>query len=282
MKTIIAGSDQYLGLEFVTHLRGREVPVVSIPGNDGALDNVKLLINALQVHNAKFVVNLVARELFQGDDPQRHKRALQVTKNLAKACRNQGVCLIHLSDDSMFDGRQSGAYRERDKPDAKSKLASHILKAERYVCRRAPKHIVLRTGPLIAPSGDNLFTLLMGRLEQHQRLEIPDEKVAPTPASDVARVAVAMMLQIDCGASPWGIYNYCSSDPTGLYSFAEALVAVASQYGRVRREGVRLELRESESEHNVILNCHKIFATFGIKQRSWRIVLPAMMAEYCG
>jgi hypothetical protein len=34
-------------------------------------------------------------------------------------------------------------------------------------------------------------------------------------------------------------------------------------------------------DRNVILNCHHILNTFGIKQRPWRAALPAVVAEYC-
>lgn len=281
MKTIIVGSDLQLGMEFNAQLLSRDIPLVSISGSDAALDNIKLLLNAMRVHQPTFVVNLVTRELFASGDASQYKRALQVTKNLAKACRSQGVVLIHLSDDSVFAGRKSGAYRERDKPDSKSPLAKHMLKAESYVCRRALKHIVLRTGPVISATGDNLFTKVFDRLRLGQHLEMSDNKICPTPATDVARVAIAMILQIGCGAEHWGVYQSACGDPASLYNFAEAIIATASQYGHIRREDVRLDQREADGEH-VILNCHKIFSTFGIKQRTWRQSLPVMIAEHVG
>ena len=281
MKTIIVGSDLQLGMEFNAQLLARDIPLVSISGADAALDSMKLLLNALRVHQPMFVVNLLTRELFASGDPVQYKRAQQVTKNLAKACRSQGIVLIHLSDDAIFAGRKSGAYRERDKPDGKTALAKHMLKAESYVCRRALKHIVLRTGPVISSVGDNLFTKVFDRLRLGQHLQMSDDKICPTPASDVARVAVAMILQIGCGAEHWGVYHSACGDPASLYNFAEAIIATASQYGHVRREDVRLEQREAEGQH-IILNCHKIFSTFGIKQRNWRQSLPVMIAEYAG
>lgn len=274
------GSDSRLGLELVAHLQGRDIPFVSISSRDPVIEGVKLLQHAFDIHGATHVINAMSRELFQGDDPALHKRGLVGVKNLCKACRAQDIVMVHLSDDSMFHGRRSGAYREKDAPDSADPRAQRVLKGESYVTRRVPRHIVLRSGPLVASSGDNLFSRLVRHMEADERIEASEDKLCPTPAADVARVVAAILLQLDCGAEPWGVYHYCSSDATSMYNFAEAIVALASQYGRIRRESVRLHPLPAR-ERNIILNCHNLLETFGIKQRPWRAALPSVVAEYC-
>jgi len=280
VKAVIIGADCRLGLELAANLQGRDIPFVSISSRDPVLESVKLLQHAFRYHGATHIVNALSRELFLGEDANAYKRSLVVIKNLCTACRAHEASLIHLSDDGMFAGRKNGAYREKDKPDSADPRAARVLKGESYVTKRVPRHIVLRSGPLFAPTGDNLFTLLVQRLEKGHVLECTEDKVCPTPANDVARVVVAIILQLECGATPWGVYHYCSSDAASLYNFAEAVVALASQYGRIRRDSVRLQATASV-DRNVILNCHKLLGTFGIKQRPWRAVLPAVVAEYC-
>lgn len=280
MKVVLIGADGRLGREVAASLQGRDIPFVSISSHDPVLESVKLLLHAFTFHGATQVINVLSQELFRGDDALAYKRSLLVTKNLAKACRSHDAVLIHLSDDGMFAGRKSGAYREKDRPDSTVARTARVLKAESYVRKRAPRHIVLRSGPLIASGGDNLFTRVIGQLEREPDLEYTDDKLCPTPASDIARVVVAMILQIDCGATPWGIYHYCSSDATTLYHFAEAVLALASQYGRIRGGGVQLRNAAGSGRH-VILNCQQLLHTFGIKQRPWRAALPAVVAEYC-
>lgn len=280
MKTVIIGADCRLGLELAANLQGRDIPFVSISSLDPVLESVKLLQHAFTIHGATHVVNALSREWFQGKDPKRYARALLLIKNLCKACRAKDAVLLHLSDNSMFAGRKTGAYREKDKPDNTDPRATHVLKGERYVLKRVPRHIVLRSGPLIAPTGDNLFLMLMQHLESGDLLECSEDKICPTPANDVARVVVAMIVQLDCGATPWGMYHYCSSDAASLYNLAEAVVALASQYGRIRRDAVAL-MPVAAADRNIILNCHRLLGTFGIKQRPWRAALPSVVAEYC-
>ena len=280
MKTVIIGADCRLGLELAANLQGRDIPFVSISSRDPVLDSVKLLQHAFAIHGATHVVNALSREWFQSEDLAAHKRALLLVKNLCKASQLQEAALIHLSDDSMFGGRKNGAYREKDKPDSSDPRAARVLKAERYVLKRAPRHIVLRSGPLLAPTGNNLFSMVMQQLERGELLECGEDKICPTPANDVARVVVAIIVQLDCGATPWGVYHYCSSDAASLYNLAEAIVALASQYGRIRRDTVSLAALAA-LDRNIILNCHKLLGTFGIKQRPWRAALPSVVAEYC-
>jgi dTDP-4-dehydrorhamnose reductase len=280
MKTFVVGADHRLGMELAAYLQGRDLPFVSVAGNDPLLGDPRALTNSINAHAATQVINLMSQEWFRSDDARDHRHGLLLIKNLCRACRPTQATLIHLSDASMFAGRRSGAYREKDKPDHADERAQRVLKGESHVVRRVPRHIVLRTGPLMAATGDNLFTRVMQRLERGELLDCTDDRLCPTPASDVARVIVAMILQLACGAQPWGTYHYCSSDAASLYNFAEAVVALASQYGRIRPDAVQLRARAA-SEHNVILNCHQILGAFGIKQRAWRAELPSVVAEYC-
>lgn len=280
MKAVIIGADCHLGRELAVSLQGREIPFVSISSHDPVLESVKLLLHAFAFHGATQVINVLSHELFNGEDPLAYKRSLLITKNLAKACRAHDAVLIHLADDGIYAGRRGGAYSEKDRTDSAHPRCARMLKAESYVRKRAPKHIVLRCGPLIAPNGSNVFTQLMHQLEGGGVLEFSEDKLCPTPAHDIARVVVAMILQLDCGASPWGTYNYCCSDVATHYKFAEAVLALATQYGRIRSASVQLQATPGTGRH-LILNCQQILWTFGIKQRSWRSALPAVTAEYC-
>lgn len=280
MKAVVIGSDLRLGLELAANLQGRDYPFVSIASDDPVLESAKLLQHAFTVHRATEVISVLPQEWFRTADAAAHRRGLLLIQNLCKVCRALDVALLHLSDASMFAGRKSGTYREKDKPDRSDDRAKRVLKGERYVIKRVPRHIVLRSGPLFAASGDNLFTGVMKRLERGEPVECGEDKLCPTPANDLARVVVAIILQLSCGATPWGIYHYCSSDAASLYNFAEAVVALASQYGRIRSDDVHLQARPAQ-DRNIVLNCHQLLGAFGIKQRAWRSALPSVVAEYC-
>lgn len=280
MKVVVIGADCPLGREVTAALQGREIPFVSISSHDPVLESVKLLLHAFTFHDATQVINVLSHEMFRGEDASTHKHSLMVTKNLAKACRSHDAVLIHLSGSEIHEGRRSGAYGESDRPDSADLRAKRMLKAESYVRKRAPKHIVLRCGPLIAASGDNLLTRVMRLLDEGRDLDCSDDKLCPTPAGDIARVIVAMVLQLDCGADPWGVYNYCSSDATTLCEFSDAVLGLAGQYGRIRTGSVSLH-RIAGGERHVVLNCRAILCAFGIQQRPWRNALPALVAEYC-
>lgn len=280
MKVLVVGADHRLGLELAAGLQGRDIPFFSLGSQDKLLSDARALAAAVHAHGAGYVINALSADCFRTDDAAEHRRGLLLIKNLANVCRATQAVLIHVSDTSMFAGRRSGAYREKDRPDNTDARAKRVLKGESHVLRRVPRHIVLRSGPLVAATGDNLFTRVMRQLERGEALECSDDRVCPTPAADLARVVVGIILQLACGATPWGIYHYCSSDASSLYNFAEAVLALASQYGRIRRDTAQLSARPAQ-ERNLILNCHQILGTFGIKQRPWRAALPAVVAEYC-
>ena len=280
MNTVILGADNPLGSELVTHLQSRELRCVSIAGADPALDKPHLLMNAFSVHQPGFVVNLQCRELLSTDVAEDHKRALRSLKNITRACRAVDAVMIHVSDCDVFAGQRIGSYREHDKPDGHGDRVKRLIKAENYARRRVPRHIMLRPGTMISPTGDNVFTRIMRSLERGDRLTFGPGSVCITPASDVARVIAALIQQLECGASPWGIYHYCSEEATNLFAFTEVAVALASQYGKIDADSVQIELKEDGTE-NLVLSCKQILSAFGIRQRKWRTNLPSIVAEYC-
>ncbi|MGH7482645.1 MAG: SDR family oxidoreductase [Longimicrobiales bacterium] len=66
------------------------------------------------------------------------------TRNVALACRDADVLLVHVSTDYVFDG-QRGGYREDDTPGPPINHYALTKIAAEAVARCAPRHLVLRT-----------------------------------------------------------------------------------------------------------------------------------------
>lgn len=103
----------------------------------------------------------------------------------------------------------SGAYGEKDKPDSADPRVARVLKAESYVNKRAPRYIARPAARCSRPPVKTC-SRCSPRNSRRGTCSNAPRRARPTPANDIARAA-AIILQLDCGAEPWGTYNYCSS-----------------------------------------------------------------------
>jgi dTDP-4-dehydrorhamnose reductase len=66
-------------------------------------------------------------------------------KNLAAACRDRGVKLIHISTDYVFDGEKREPYLEGDRVNPINEYGRTKLKGEEYIKELLNDHLIIRT-----------------------------------------------------------------------------------------------------------------------------------------
>ncbi|MGQ0552462.1 MAG: SDR family oxidoreductase [Planctomycetota bacterium] len=115
---------------------------------------------------------------------------------LAQHCAEQGLRLVQISTDQVFDGRR-GAWREDDTPAPLHSYGASKLRGEQGVLERWPQAVVLRlallTGP--APAGRRSSTTAL--LQALARGESPrlftDERRSPVAVSQAARALTELL-----------------------------------------------------------------------------------------
>ncbi|WP_330926847.1 SDR family oxidoreductase [Candidatus Sororendozoicomonas aggregata] len=204
---------------------------------------------------------------------------------LADYCHEQGIPLIQVSTYRVFDGKSADAYNEQDSPNPSGVQAISRWQAEEQVRERCQQHIILRLSWIISARRNNLLVRLFKQLSAHKEVTVTaDQLGCPTPADDAARVILAIIKQLDCGANVWGTYHYAAAEAVSENSFAESAISEAAQHHHlelgdlkmdkmINREGVR-------PPANASLDCSKIRNTFGIHRRPWRTALSGIIKTY--
>jgi dTDP-4-dehydrorhamnose reductase len=201
---------------------------------------------------------------------------------LAKACQRSGIHYLYLSSSRVFSGSRGRPYTELDLPDNQETIGQLLLQAESLVRDTCDAHLILRLGPTFSARGVNVLTHMLGQLIAGGTLTLDNGlSGCPVESIDAARVVAAVIDQVSAGAESWGTYNYCSSDPTHCYEFAEVLLASASQFSEFGPTAVQLEVRaEPEAPLNRQLDCSSIRNTFAIKQVAWRGTIANAVKHY--
>lgn len=195
-------------------------------------------------------------------------------------CRQGDRGLVFLSSSQVYEGTGPVLHLETDAAVPKGEYAQALAEAGALVRDGCRKRLVLRLGPLIAGGGPSPLAGLLPPLLAGETLELDNQQqVFPTPVDDLARVALAALKQLDCGAQRWGTYHYQSSEWGTWYQLADAVLALTSQYRPV--PGCLLARGEPAPVFGggLQLSCRKLLNTFGIKQRPWRPALAAMVQE---
>ena len=207
---------------------------------------------------------------------------IKLLKMLCRDAKSSGAALIHVSSALVFDGARGAMFAEDDRPRPRRSVSRRLAELERTVERYSDKYIILRTGWIFSPRPNAAFATLLRRLDLGEDIALRSEVLgAPTPASDVARVIFAIILQLECGADCWGNYHYTSADSTTSREFVETVTTLAAQYGELDIDNIRLEVNDRSDPLGVdchpILDCSKILGDFGIKQRPWRSAMTTTL-----
>jgi dTDP-4-dehydrorhamnose reductase len=115
--------------------------------------------------------------------------------NLAIACRQHGVALVHFSTNFVFDGAHDQPYVEADEPSPLSVYAASKLAGERNVLEVGAHVLVVRTAAVFG--GPQSFPLrILERARSGQPLRVvSDQKVNPTYAKDLAAAALELAVE---------------------------------------------------------------------------------------
>jgi dTDP-4-dehydrorhamnose reductase len=141
--------------------------------------------------------------------------------NLAAACAEAGVLLVHPSTDYVFDGHASAPYAE-DAPTAPAGAYGRTKLAGELAVRAAlpDGSYLVRTAWLYGAHGKN-FVKTMLRLARNGTAPgvVADQHGQPTWTADVATQICAL---IDASA-PAGVYHATSSGQTTWFGFAQEI-----------------------------------------------------------
>ena len=278
MKVLVLGSDSSIGHHVCELMSSQEtIRCVELTKSDA-----RLASEAMVRHQPDFVINcytpgLAYIDAVDGD------HVLWIEK-LMVAVNAVGAALVHISSSQIFDGSKETPYSEVDEINAISDIGKKLYQIESIVQQSSARTFVLRSGWVFGSRQGGFLDRLLAHVESGHEIRFQSSLgVAPTPAEDLARVINTVVWQLHYGADCWGAYHYSGSEVTTSMGFTDTLIALASQYGEVDLDGVQLievdDMSGPEIAQYPLLDCEKILEAFGVKQRTWRSALTAVIKK---
>ncbi|MDX2088889.1 MAG: dTDP-4-dehydrorhamnose reductase [Kofleriaceae bacterium] len=230
MRVLVTGGHGQLGRALVRrapvgdvlHAVGREVLDVTRPPTIArCLDELApdVVINAAAFTNV---------DLAETDHARAHAVNAAGAHEVARACAERGIRLIHVSTDYVFDGFATRPYREEDPVAPLNVYGASKAAGERAV--RELGGIIVRTAWLFGEGGPSFVHAIARRAAEQPVLRVVDDQWgSPTWADDLADA----LLGVARAPSPPRVLHVCGDEPASRYAFAQVIVEEARRLGPI-------------------------------------------------
>lgn len=152
-KLLITGGSGYLGGELIRQAldHGTWDITATYASNQCELAGVRFLPLDLRNHEATSALirevtpDVIIHTAYVQREPDLQAITAEGAGHVARAARDSGARLIHMSSDALFDGERSGSYTEDDVPSPITAYGEAKAAAERLVASFYPDALIVRT-----------------------------------------------------------------------------------------------------------------------------------------
>lgn len=196
---------------------------------------------------------------------------------LAKWCAANGVPLIHISTDYVFDGTKPTAYLETDPCRPLNAYGRTKAAGEDAVRDALVEHVIVRTAWIYSPDGRNFLKTMLRLGADRDVIEVvADQHGTPTSADDLAYALLDMVDAIlrNKTRAPWGTYHLVAGGKTTWHGFATEIFSAAVADGRKapRVEPILTASYPTPAARPQfgVLDTTEIYRAFGIMLPPWQ------------
>jgi dTDP-4-dehydrorhamnose reductase len=272
MKILVLGHKGMLGHDLMLRLTvGHEVEGKDVDAFDIAsqTDCERVVAEC----TPDLVVNAAAYTNVDGCETDQ-KRCFAVNalgvKNLALACRDRAVTLVHFSTDYVFDGQKQSPYTEEDEPAPLNVYGASKLEGERFLQAFSDQYLLIRSAWLYGRHGKNFVKTILEKAETQKTLEVVDDQIgAPTYTRDLA-AAVGVLIE----GGQRGIFHVTNRGRCSWYEFACRILQYAGRDDvTVRPIPSERLLRPARRPAWSVLSGQKFYRETGKTLPYWQIAL---------
>ncbi|MDR1745891.1 MAG: dTDP-4-dehydrorhamnose reductase [Tannerella sp.] len=188
-------------------------------------------------------------------------------QNIGEIASVQGIKVIHISTDYVFDGNASHPYCENDRTNPLSVYGESKLAGENALLAVCPDSVIIRTAWLYSEFGNNFVKTMLRLGNERETISVvSDQTGSPTYAGDLA---MAILTIVNHTSFVPGIYHYTNEGTCSWYDFAVKIMTLAGLKCLVQpvrtTEYPTRAIRPAYS----VLNKAKIRQVYGVSVPDW-------------
>ena len=240
MKLWILGAHGFLGSALCALCTEKQINFVATGKEEADITDLEHLRKFFKMHNVTHIINCAAYTDVDGAE-KHSEQALLVNalgpKNIGIIAHENGLKIIHISTDYVFDGSLERPYTELDPCQPVDNIyAKTKWEGEKNLSHVCPSACIIRTSWLFGKGGKNFISSVFQKMKKEPSLKVvSDQRGRPTFAPDLALAILELL------------------ESTGIYHFANA--------GEVSRFEIATEIKKKAEELNIPLSCKEIIPT---------------------
>jgi len=289
MKILITGAKGQVGSELTRQAITRGHDVYGFGSKELDISNSEQVNQLFQKIHPDVVINAAAyTAVDQAETEKELAYAVNSlgSENLAKACKQFDIPLLHISTDYVYDGEKQKPYLETDIPNPTGVYGASKLEGDQKIENIWHKHIILRVSWVFGEQGNNFVKTMLRLAQQRDELSIVNDQYgAPTSAKAISSSLLDIMesTQFNQPQCPWGLYNLQSDPGITWYGFAQEIFQQARQLGILGKTMTLLPIASSEfptpvkRPANSKLDGKKLQQDFAILPANWKKDLNDML-----
>jgi dTDP-4-dehydrorhamnose reductase len=280
VRVAVTGREGQVARSLAERAAGSDVEILAIGRPDLDLAGPEeAIINALEAAEPDLIVSAAA---YTQVDKAESEPELAFAVNeagpraIARAARDLGVPLVHLSTDYVFDGAKAAPYVEEDPTSPTGVYGASKLAGERAVLAEQPNSAVLRTAWVYSPFGANFVkTMLRLARDREEVGVVADQRGNPTSALDIADGVLRVAANLCASEDPEcrGLFHMTALGEASWAEFAEAIFAASAAAGgpvaRVRHIATADYPTPARRPANSRLDSSKLSRVHGVRLPDW-------------
>ena len=199
---------------------------------------------------------------------------------MAQACVELNIPLIHLSTDYVFDGSGTIAWKASDRTNPINAYGRSKLKGEEAIKGSRSTHAILRTSWVVSAHGNNFVKTMLQLSETRDRLNVVDDQIGgPTCARDIAEACISIARQLRQDPKKSGTYHFSGTPNVSWCQLANAI------FERAGRNTIAEPIPTSKYPTPVMrpmnsrLNCGLTNRKFNMSRPFWRDGLVEILRD---
>ncbi|MFI3302740.1 MAG: dTDP-4-dehydrorhamnose reductase [Rikenellaceae bacterium] len=239
------------------------------------------IYNMVSSENVDVIVNCAAyTNVDKAEDDEATANLLNNTavSHLARAAKESGATLIHISTDYVFDGSAHVPYTEECETTPIGVYGATKLAGEQSVRESGCRYIIIRTSWLYSVYGANFVKTMQRLTAERDALNVIFDQVGtPTNAADLAD-AVTHIIETN-QLDKCGVYHFSNEGVCSWYDFAKHISSMSENSCNIRPIHSDEYPAKVTRPHYSVLDKTKIKATFGVEIPYWTESLKKCIAE---
>ena len=257
--------------------------VMALGREDVDLSDPTACAAAIREHAPKAVINAAAYTAVDRAEDEEHLATVingDAPTEIAKACAELGIPLVHISTDYVFNGRGNTPNSPEDATEPQNAYGRSKLAGEHGIRKSGAVYAILRTSWVVSAHGANFAKTMLRLSETRDALTVVADQIGgPTPARDIAAACLQMVEQLIQEPSKSGTYHYSGAPDVSWADFATEIFIQADRTVTVTPIPTAEYPTPAKRPLNSRMDCRSIERVFGIKRPSWRDGLKEILKD---